>query len=289
MFGLFGKKKKEKAAPAEPETPEEETGGGESREFRALAADFEPEVLDALVLTGPNGFWGERKDGEELYTLGVELTAWLEEDVPGVHQGAFRLVTKGDEMLKEYLRSHVPGDFVLKVKVRLEKDGGDRLLMINLPEPGFDAELKEIRDEQCKPVTFWIDGLGTFTLARSVGWFEADVEWLGETIQLTIDQDVDRDGSVETAKALLEEAERWDRTVRDYAAGALLEEAAPTDEDGEPLTEEQFREQMVLESIQAGPEGAFEFWFNDGGELAGSSFHVSGTLESGPESAVLEV
>ncbi len=280
MFGLFGKKKKE--TPPREETPEKENGT-ESEEFRDFAEDFDPEVLDLMVLTGPNGFWGEKKEGEELYSLGVDLTAWLEEDVPGVHEGDFQLVTKGDGMLKEYLQSHVPGDFVLKVKARLEKEGGSRLLMVNLPEPGFDAELKALRDEQRREVTFWMDGLGTFTLVRSVGWFACEVEWLGETVQLTIDQEEDRDGSVETARALMADQEKWDREVRSCALSQIPHST------GEEAPEEgSFLEGMMLESIQVKADGGFAFWFTDGDLSEQHSLRVTGTLSEGPESAVLE-
>ena len=43
-----------------------------------------------------------------------------------------------------------------------------------------------------------------------------------------------------------------------------------------------------LESIQLLPQGGFEFWFNDGDLFWGHSIHVTGSLESGPESAQME-
>ncbi len=270
MFGLFGKKKKE--AP-DPEPVQEETAaGGESGEYRAFAEDFEPEVLDILALTGPLGFWEEKQEGDELWTLTANLTAWMEVEEP-VHQGSFRLVTKGDDALRDYLQSHVPGDFVLKFKARLEKDGGDRLLMTSLPEPGYDPELKALREEQRKPVTFWLEGLGTFTLVRAAGWFETDAEWLGDTVQLTMDQDLDREGCAETAKALLSDAEGWDARVRSFAAEQLPD--LELEEDGA----------LVLESIGAAPEGVFEFWFSSG---EGPSVCITGNLADGPMEARTE-
>ena len=72
----------------------------------------------------------------------------------------------------EYLRQRVPRDFILKCRARLSLDGS-RLLMLELPQPGFDPDLKAILDEQKKPVTFWAEGLGTFALNRALGGFEA--------------------------------------------------------------------------------------------------------------------
>ena len=42
--------------------------------------------------------------------------------------------------------------------------------MLELPQPGFDPDLKAILDEQKKPVSTWVEGLGTFTLNRTVDW-----------------------------------------------------------------------------------------------------------------------
>ena len=47
----------------------------------------------------------------------------------------------------DYLRQRVPRDFIIKCRARLSVDGS-RLLMLELPQPGFDPDLKAILDEQ---------------------------------------------------------------------------------------------------------------------------------------------
>ena len=90
------------------------------------------------------------------------------------------------------LRQRARPDFIIRFRARRSEDG-TRLLLLDLPEPGFDPELKAILDEQKKPVTFWVDGLGTFALNRALGWFEAEADWLGSPIRLDLDRDEDRD------------------------------------------------------------------------------------------------
>lgn len=63
------------------------------------------------------------------------------------------------------------GDSIIQARVRQGLDD-DRFLLVGMPAPMMDRELKAILDEQKKPVTFWESGLGTFTLNRAVGWFE---------------------------------------------------------------------------------------------------------------------
>ena len=168
MFGLFKKK---------GEQPEEEqrVQNPENKQFKAFAAKFLPEELTILAVTGANGFGGGKTRGETLWTASIGLTAWMEEDSPDIHRGEFVLSTIGDEQLLEVLRRRTRPDFIIKFRGRVSEDG-KRLLLLDLPEPGFDPDLKAILEEQKKPVTFWEEGLGTFTLNRQVDWFETEVE-----------------------------------------------------------------------------------------------------------------
>ena len=177
---------------------------------------------------------------------------------------------------------------------------GSRLLMLELPQPGFDPDLKAILDEQKKPVSTWVEGLGTFTLNRTVDWFEATVDWLGSEIALDFDRGVPEEmaSAQETGRALMASQADWDHRVRSYAAQELLSLAndwaadarEEEDEDsGAPLvTQEQFMERMELDAAQISADGRFEFWFNDGDLFWGHAIHVTGALDQGPEMAQME-
>ena len=289
MIGLFKKKGEEPEEKAREQRPVQNT---ENQQFKAFAAQFQPEELTVLAVTGANGFGGGKTRGENLWTVSVGLTAWMEEDSPDIHRGEFVLSTIGDEQLLEVLRRRVQPDFIIKFRGRVSEDG-KRLLLLNLPEPGFDPDLKAILEEQKKPVTFWEEGLGTFTLNRQVDWFETEVDWLGGQISLVFDAGEDRADTLQNAKALLADAASWDKRVREYAAGDLLVSAndwAEQLEDEEPqeITREQFMERMELESIEIRADGSFEFWFADGDMFYGHSIHVSGDMENGPDDASME-
>ena len=286
MFGLF-KKKEEKTETVSD--PREEY----KKRFPKLQVEYQPEERTILAVTGANGFGGGKTHGDELWTISIGLTAWMEEDSPDIHKGEFVLSTVGDEQLLEILRRRAPRDFILKFKGRVSEDG-QRLLLLDLPEPAFDPDLKAILEEQKKPVTFWEDGLGTFTLNRQVDWFETEVDWLGTEISLTIDMEEEREEALRNAKTLLASAADWDKRVRAYAADELVSLAndwsQDMDEDEEPqeITREQFMERMELESIEIRADGSFEFWFADGDMFYGHSIHVSGDMEHGPDDASME-
>ena len=70
MFGLF--KKKEKI--------EEKPVSAQAEEMRAFAGQFLPDEMEILVLTGAGGFISGKSEGDELYTAGIDLNAWMEAD-----------------------------------------------------------------------------------------------------------------------------------------------------------------------------------------------------------------
>ena len=284
MFGLFQSK---------GEKPEEPIQNTENKQYKALAAQFQPEELSILAVTGANGFSGGKTGKEKLWTAHLGLTAWMEEDSPDIHRGEFVLTTIADDRLLDVLRQRTPPDFIVKCKVRVSQDG-QRLLLLDLPVPGFDPDLKAILEEQKKPVTFREEGLGTFTLNRQVDWFETEINWLGTEISLTIDMEEAREEALQNAKTLLASAADWDKRVRECAADELLQNAndwnQEMEKDGETptITREQFIERMELESIEVMADGSFQFWFADGDMFYGHSIWVSGDLENGPDEASME-
>ncbi len=284
MFGLFQSK---------GEKPEEPIQNTENKQYKALAAQFQPEELSILAVTGANGFSGGKTGKEKLWTAHLGLTAWMEEDSPDIHRGEFVLTTIADDRLLDVLRQRTPPDFIVKCKVRVSPDG-QRLLLLDLPVPGFDPDLKAILEEQKKPVTFREEGLGTFTLNRQVDWFETEINWLGTEISLTIDMEEAREEALQNAKTLLASAADWDKRVRECAADELLQNAndwnQEMEKDGETptITREQFMERMELESIEVMADGSFQFWFADGDMFYGHSIWVSGDLENGPDEASME-
>ena len=146
---------------------------------------------------------------------------------------------------------------------------------------GFDPELKAILDEQKKPVTFWVDGLGTFALNRALGWFEAEADWLGSPIRLDLDRDEDREKCLFYLRALMKGQADWDGRLRACAARDLLELANDWASDGgceehepEEITREQFMERLEPDAVQISGDGSFDFWFNDGALFWGHSIHV---------------
>ena len=269
MFHLFGKKKEEASAPKP-----------EKREPAPLSCGFDGEEVPVLAITGPGGFADREDDWGQAYSA-LELTAWMEEDGQEIHQGSYELAVPKDEELLEYLKQHVPRDFIIKFTARLSP-GEDRLLLVSLPAPGFDPDLKAILDQQKAEVTAEVEGLGTFTLNRSTNWFQLDdAPWTGEsTVQLVFDRGTEEEQTAaqDTARAIWADVDGWDDRLRTYGAQQL-----PLDgEDVQELSREELAQRLELESLQVWPDGRFEAWLHDGNYEWTQSVRINGTAEDGP-------
>lgn len=269
MFHLFGKKKEEAPAPKP-----------EKREPAPLPCGFDGEEVPVLAITGPGGFADREDDFGQAYSA-LELTAWMEEDGREIHQGSYELAVPKDKELLEYLKQHVPRDFIIKFTARLSP-GEDRLLLVSLPAPGFDPDLKAILDQQKAEVTAEVEGLGTFTLNRSTNWFQLDdASWTGEsTVQLVFDRGTEEEQTAaqDTARAIWADVDGWDDRLRTYGAQQL-----PLDgEDVQELSREELAQRLELESLQVWPDGRFEAWLHDGNYEWAQSVRINGTAEDGP-------
>lgn len=272
----FGKKKEKEHVPSPQELQVQE-----------FAQQFLPEEFTLVAVTGPEGLSDERKEGEVLWTLTMPLTAWMDEDDGVVSTQPAQLQTLADEQLRSYLSQRLPGNFILKSKVRPGKENG-LFQLVGMPEPGFDPELKAILNEQIKPVTLDVEDLGTFTLIRSMNWFERQIDWLEQPVQITFSQaeQSEQQDSLATIRALLSNAQDWDARMRDLAAEQLLDKVNETSEE-EPVSREALQESLVPETILASPEGCFTAWY--GSDLFfGRAARISGSLSQGPMEAVLE-
>jgi len=269
----FGKKKEKEHTPS----PEE-------LQVQEFAQNFLPEEFVLVAVTGPEGAVSDQKEDAPLWTLTCPLTAWMDEDDGVVSTGSALLQILADDRLRDYLRHHLPGNFIIKARVRPAKEG-NVFQLVGMPEPGFDPELKAVLDEQVKPVTLDAEDLGTFTLIRSMNWFQTQIDWLDQSVQLTFNQDEDQQACLATARALLSDMEGWDSRLRHFAADRLFD--CVNEQAEEPVSRDELMASLCPESMHVDPNGSFALWF--GSDLFfGQAARVMGTLDNGPADARLE-
>ncbi|WP_373543637.1 DUF2262 domain-containing protein [Chamaesiphon sp.] len=110
------------------------------------------------------------------------------------------------------------------------------------------------------------------------------------SIQLLTDEDGAVASALKRATDFVKELDKHAQSARDYAVEGLLaikNEIWIDDEDEEPLTPEQFKERMVLDSISIDSDGAVSFYHNDGDLFWGHCILV--TMDSENNFTIAEI
>ena len=274
----FGKKK-----------DKERTRTSQQEQVQAFARRFDAQEMTLVAVTDSRGMSHDREGEDDLWTVRVGLSAWLDAFDGVVQHTPATLEMLADDRLLSYLGQRLPRNFILKAKVRPAAEG-NAFQLVDMPEPGFDPELKAILDEQVKPVTLDGGALGRFTLNRGVDQFQTEVKWLEGPVLLVFDRGQEEQGALDTASALLADVPGWDARLRAFAAQRVLEQVnalSDPDEEGQPLTADELEEQLEVEQVQAQGADSARVWLG-GDLLCGHSIRVDITLTAGPTDAELE-
>ena len=213
---------------------------------------------------------GERCEGRSLFT-------WVLKDgeyEKGIHK---QLFVEGEKYrIKGLPSKKSSGFYPLQVLGKVRR------------MPFLDALWKEY----ISPVFLHSDLFGEMELNKRYGYYHADFNWLGTTIEVSFNTDEEED---EKCLAFLEqfcrEAERRDKEIREYAANELTYLANDWRDDDhldEEITEEDFMKRIVISSIEMSSEGDYYVWFDDGDMFAGHSVRVCGDAMGAPNYASME-
>ncbi len=146
-----------------------------------------------------------------------------------------------------------------------------------------EPQLERIRTEYLKPVSIK-DSLGEFKLDRKYNQFEGQIDWMGSMENVSLEKDKDEDTAnlaLKTLHMLTSDPVKWDRKLREYAAGELTELANDWREEEETpvIKKEEFAERIGSPSFSIDKEGDFEAVYNDDDMFAGHWIVVYGTAD----------
>jgi len=121
--------------------------------------------------------------------------------------------------------------------------------------------------------------LGLLRYNNEYDWYEGQVTF--RQLQIPICLATDDEGKIESVLSRVNnfviQLDQYGEKAKDYAVNRLLElkNSAWLDENEKPLTPEQFKTLMILESIVISSEGNVEFYHNDGGLFFGHCILVT--------------
>lgn len=172
-----------------------------------------------------------------------------------------------------------------RLKLLLSKDRTRAIFACAEKLDSPDAELLAFAEELQKPVIVSTGRFGEVTLNHHVHCFEGNVDWNGQPIEISfvVDDRSQLPEALKAAEALWDAQADWKRRVDEFAVHKLLplKNDSWLEDDEPPLTPDQFKSRMKLQSISVHLDGSFEFWHHDGGLFWGHSIQIVGTLKNG--------
>jgi hypothetical protein len=262
--------------------------GGQASEqqlLKQLAAAPLVDVLGVLWESGVSGGWSR---GDTLWTLLFGFVSWR---IRGGPLRAQELIVRRkvrEKEIQEY-RKLVRPKVVTRIRARVVEDSvfgrPEALLVRVVGRDTSDAELNAEVKRLQQPVRIKDGTFGTFTLDRSVNWYEGRAVWNGRKVRLSLEaqKPADVERALEVARTLWRAQKSWRAKVLAYAVKELLPLKNDNwlGDDERPLTAKQFQARMKLESVTVSPDGSFEFWHDDGGLFWGHSIQIMGSLAKG--------
>jgi hypothetical protein len=253
-----------------------------------LFAQFErAQPCEVVGVVAPGGPGMSQSQGEDFWTLVIGLDRWR---VRGqqVRAESLTLRQRGSEGALDRLRKTTKPYSVLRMRagiVETNEFGSPQGELLEIIGPDDDAELHARAAELRAPAVHHDPQFGALTLDRSVDWYSGETRWNEETIEVNFEATSPEElkSGIDVARALWTEQASWNDRVRAFAVERLLDlkNGNWVDEEEGPISSETFLSRMKLRSITIRPNGAFEFWHDDGDLFFGHSIMVSGSLADG--------
>ncbi|MGN0395813.1 MAG: DUF2262 domain-containing protein [Coprococcus sp.] len=133
--------------------------------------------------------------------------------------------------------------------------------------------LLELKEYLQRPVTIETE-FGNFVLEREYDIFSSVIDWCGNEVNVTLEQDDDREETANSALdsflAIAKNMREFDKRNREYAADKMLSSAndwlAEDDSPDKPdeITREMFIERMELSEMCVNSDGSITWYYLDG-------------------------
>lgn len=262
--------------------------GGHASERQLLKQLLAAPIVDVLGVLAESGVVGCLTRGETLWTMSFCFASWRMADGP-LRPKELIVRRKVRERQIDKYQELVKPNVVTRIRARVVEDsvfGRPEALLVRVvgrdkSDSELNAEVKRLQ----QPVTIKDKTFGTFTLDRSIGWFNGRPAWNGRKVRLALDAQGPRDieRALQVARKLWCAQKSWQAKVLSYAVKKLLplKNGNWLGDDDRPLTPKQFQSRMKLESITVSPDGSFELWHDDGDLFWGHSIQICGSIAKG--------
>lgn len=275
-------------------------------ERKKFQKDFDEDSKEILVLTGSSSCAG-RTGKEKLWTASQGFLAYVDLETGEVEEGKGRLewLASEEDSKKGGWIHNLKKDTIYQLKVREKKaktspenEGlwlNNTFMLVEVVKRNVSQPvLNRILEDYKKPVVIEDPLCGQLTLDKEFGWFEGDLDWLGQSCAVSLDTDADQEitaaSALNTLYLLLKQPCEWDEKIRSFAAKQLTGLANDwlqdsDEEDPEAITEAAFAERISICDMVIHLDGDFEIYYNDDDMFWGHVIIVSGNINGEFEDA----
>ena len=229
------------------------------RERQELLAQYYDETKEIIILTADykNRLWDNACD----------LIAWMEDGELHNHHGWFRWLD--DKWASSFLPLNA-----YRLRVRQHKDFASSFLLLDvLQKDVTHPALQAVCEAWLRPTVWQEAPFPAFILNKRTSNFEADIDWLGAPIHVSLEQEADHetppDAVIATLRKLYAAPEQWQTRLKNWACDELLSEAQTWQKKNKaPLSAEAFRQRLRLQEIYCYGDGSFSACFDSDGIFA---------------------
>lgn len=271
-------------------------------EFEKFSAEYLPEEKEVLVLTNDGD--ASASKFSNAWQGCKHFLAYIDIISEELKKGEGRLQWLVSEEQSNKNELGYPYNFEelsiyhLKVRELIDKsvpEGfreamGNRLMVVEVLGKTEDERLNEIKEAYLAPITLSHEELGEFSLNRRFSWFEGNILWGEEEIEVLLEVDTEDKKTWHKALAnlafIVENQAKFDKEWREFSARELTELANDWAEEETPtITEEEFAERLEISSITIDEEGDYTIYYNDDDMFYGHQIEINGNIKKGVKSA----
>lgn len=267
---------------------------------------FEKEEREIIVLRHEGGGASKRNG---FWATAAYFLAYVDCTDGSLHKDEGRIVYPITDEAKEQEESfwHFQEETIYRLKVRkkmpectpegITESSKNEFLVVQTLEVNPSCPiLEELLAEYQKPIFIHDDTLGALTLNKKISHFEGYICWKKKKIAVFLDVNKENKSTWTKArnamKAMLSDQEKWDGSMRTFAAKELTylacEWCASADEPTPEITEQSFAKRITLSTISMTAGGSFSAYFDDDDMFFGHCVTVCGSLKKGVLSAAME-
>lgn len=268
--------------------------------FESFEKEYDVQEREFLVLMSDESTWS--MGGKSFVVAQAPFLAYIDIETDELkHDGgglSWPMKNK-EEKAGKYFNRFQKGDiYHIKARKLIDDTASKGILYVTeVLEEGVSCEvLEEILVEYRKPIIVQDEVLGELVLDKDLSLFEGKAMWLGSKISITLNIDKENRASWTKArnamKKLLVEQQKWDISMREFAASKLTSLANEwqdeDDKDAPNIAEKDFARRINIESISITSGGSFTVYFNDDDMFWGHIVTVDGSLKKGVQYANME-